>query len=392
MFTSTTLLVFILLALSIGNSESSPAHRGIAKTLLGRVSDSTCPKPLYHHQLGKQDGTVFVQQKGHYYFVTVATSSSSTFDLLLDTGSAYTWVGARQENQYVEGYASYRTPQIIDTDYAGGVLPIHLRANTYCDILVLGDLTANPQEIGIPIELSRFPAGLDGVLALGPSVLNTDLGRDGYIIPTVVENLYSQGAISSPVLGVYFVPQNVAITAGSAGQLSFGSIDTSVLTTGVKYVPVSKTFPANEFWGVDASIVYGKKPILGPSSGFLDTGTRRISVTSDAFTAYRFATGAVVDILDRNKRLTITQDQYNNLQTLSILIGDQSYDLSPNAQIYPRSSPDGRIFLVVKSINADIGLGFILGSTFFQRYYVVFNSSSSEIGFASHLYTQSTGN
>ncbi|KAG6332611.1 hypothetical protein ID866_6479 [Astraeus odoratus] len=108
--------------------------------------------------------------------------------------------------------------------------------------------------------------------------------------------------------------------------------------------------------------------------------------------AYKTATGATIDVFDHNQQLSISENQYNNLQILSILIGDQSYDLSPNAQIYPRASPNEQIFLVINSIDLASEVDFRLGYTFIQRYYVVFNSSSSQIGFASHLHTDSTTN
>ncbi|KAG6328446.1 hypothetical protein ID866_10643, partial [Astraeus odoratus] len=286
---------------------------------IDNASDPKCANSLYNlNRLGKRDGTVYVQKRGQYYITTVVTSSSSTFDILVDTGSSYTWVGGREGNPYVEGYASHPTPQFVDAYYAGGL--VHLRANTYRDLVVLDGLTVNPQEIGVAVELSGFPARLDGVLGLGPARLNTKITEDGTVIPTVVDNLHGQGTISSPVLGVYLVPVNEA-NVGGGGLLSFGSVDTSVLTSDVRYVPVTQTYPASEFWGVDASILYGNEQILSPTSGILDTGAVRIFVSGashviliDAFMTYQATTGAVVDFFDNNRRLTITQDQYNNLQ------------------------------------------------------------------------------
>ncbi|KAG6329917.1 hypothetical protein ID866_9171 [Astraeus odoratus] len=275
-------------------------------------------------------------------------------------------------------------------DYDDGM--IHLHAITYRDAIALGDFIINPQEIGIPIELNGFPATLDGILGPGPSRSIVGHTEDGNLVHTVVDNLHSQGSISYPVLGVYFWPANVESARGAGGILSFGSIDDSALTSDMGFVPVTQTPPASNFWGVDASAEYDKMQILGPTSGILDTGSYGIYVPGDTFVAYRSATGAAIDVFDANNRLTISQALYDNLQTLSILIGSQSYKLSPNAQIYPRTSPDAHIFLVVACLSSDSSLGFKLGSAFFQRYYVAFNSSSSQVGFASHLHTQSTTN
>ncbi|KAG6325870.1 hypothetical protein ID866_13219 [Astraeus odoratus] len=211
------------------------------------------------------------------------------------------------------------------------------------------------------------------------------MSSDGKLIPTVLDNLYSQGIISSPLLGVYFMPKNV----GTSGLLSFGDVRRTVLTSDVRYVPVTTTSPANNGWGVDATIVYGSNmPILSFGSGILDTGSDRISISRDAFQAYMFATRASL----RDRRLYLTEPLYNELQPLSILIGGQSYKLSPNAQIRARSSSDSPIILVVQNRGPGPGIDFSLGAPFFQRYYVVFNSESNEVGFASHIHTDSTTN
>ncbi|KAG6326930.1 hypothetical protein ID866_12159 [Astraeus odoratus] len=314
----------------------------------------------------------------------VVTSSGSACN-------SYTWVGAMDINPYVQGDNSVETPQLYSAEYAGGLIKV--TAKTWHDRIVLDNLVIDPQQIGVAVRLSGFPADFDGILGLGPSGLSTGLTSDHTTVPTVVDNLYSQGTISHPVLGVYFVPINAG-DMGSGGLLTFGSIDGISLTSDVKYVPITQTSVVKNFWGVDASFMYGNQPISGPTSGVLDTSAELIFLPGDVFMAYQLATGAVMNFLDDNTWLSITQDQYNNLQTLSILIGDQSYDLSPNAQIFARSSPNDQIILVVHMNNMGINprIDFLLGYPFFQRYYVVFNSSSSQIGFASHMFTYSTTN
>ncbi|KAG6332508.1 hypothetical protein ID866_6578, partial [Astraeus odoratus] len=127
--------------------------------------------------------------------------------------------------------------------------------------------------------------------------------------------------------------------------------------------------------------------ILNPTSGTIDTGCPAIVIRADAVLAYQSATGAIVG---PQGWLTISQDQYNHLQPLSIIIGGHPYDLSPNAQIHPRPTIGSPIRLVVLGANARYD--FTLGHPFIQRYYVVFNATGSQIGFASTRYTGSTNN
>ncbi|KAH0829209.1 hypothetical protein J3R83DRAFT_2769 [Lanmaoa asiatica] len=62
--------------------------------------------------------------------------------------------------------------------------------------------------------------------------------------------------------------------------------------------------------------------------------------------------------------LTISSDQYANLQTLSFNIGGTSYDLTPNAQIWPCSLNSAigggstSIYLIVNDIGSPSGSGF----------------------------------
>jgi saccharopepsin len=90
----------------------------------------------------------------------------------------------------------------------------------------------------------------------------------------------------------------------------------------------------------------------------------------DAFSAYQTATGAVMD--ETTGLLMITSSQYAKLQTLSFKIGSETYDLTPNAQIWPRSlnadigGSSDSIYLIVSDIgsNSGSGLDFINGYTF----------------------------
>ena len=80
--------------------------------------------------------------------------------------------------------------------------------------------------------------------------------------------------------------------------------------------------------------------------------------------------------------LKITSSQYSSLKTLSFKVGGNSYDLLPDAQIWPRSlntviggSPSS-IYLVVGDIGSRSGSGldFINGYTFLCVFLFFFSS------------------
>jgi cathepsin E len=117
-----------------------------------------------------------------------------------------------------------------------------------------------------------------------------------------------------------------------------------------------------------------------------------ISPTLDAYNRYVDATGAVYD--ENTGLLRITPAQYENLQSLFFGIGGRTYELNANAQIWPRTLgvPGGEkdsIYLVVFDLGSIISLdlGFIAGQPFLERYYSVFDTGNSRVGFATTPFT-----
>ena len=99
-----------------------------------------------------------------------------------------------------------------------------------------------------------------------------------------------------------------------------------------------------------------------------------MSGLADAFQKYQSATGGTLH--SATGLLSITSDQYANLLPLVFEIGGIPYELTPNAQIWPRSlnaavggSSDG-IYLIVNDIGflSGSGLDFIIGYTFLCVY------------------------
>jgi cathepsin E len=119
----------------------------------------------------------------------------------------------------------------------------------------------------------------------------------------------------------------------------------------------------------------------------------------DAFDRYRRATGAVLD--PTTKLLRITPAQYANLKSLFFTIGGRKFELTANAQIWPRALNEfiggkrGRIYLVVNDIGSlDIGEGldFINGYTFLERFYSVFDTGKQRVGLATTPFTKAKSN
>ena len=163
---------------------------------------------------------------------------------------------------------------------------------------------------------------------------------------------------------------------------------------------VSLTLVLLLFWLPLVSALYGNEIVL--------------IHCSDAFDKYQSATGATLD--QNTGYLMISSDQYANLSSLYFNIGGVSYELTPNAQIWPRSlnsdiggTSDG-IYLIVRDSgsNSGSGLDFVNGHGFLyavcfitqavdwstprQRFYAVLDTTNSQVGFATTVYTDATSN
>lgn len=71
--------------------------------------------------------------------------------------------------------------------------------------------------------------------------------------------------------------------------------------------------------------------------------------------------------------LCITQEQYDEMKPLKFKIGESTYELTANGQIWPRAmnktlgGQDGKIYLVVGDMGTDLGdLAFIGMCLFFE--------------------------
>ncbi|KAF8551965.1 acid protease [Imleria badia] len=400
MFPSKALLSLVLISLSV--VDANPLSRRTGKTTLNfatRINESgtlnVVEKDRARAQalknaghLGKRAESISITNAQVTYTAQVGVGSPATdYTLLIDTGSSNTWIGA--SNGYTQTRTSKDTGNTVTVSYGSG----SFSGEEWTDTVTLGSgLVIENQSIGVASSATGF-SGVDGILGVGPVDLTANTVSNTATVPSVLDNLLSKGTISEEVLGIYFVP---ASESTSTGELTFGGYDNSVITSSVNYVPLTTTSPASNYWGIDQSISYGGTTILPSTSGIVDTGTTLILIASDAFQKYQSATGGTLD--STTGLLIVTSSQYSSLQTLSFNIGGTSYDLSPNAQIWPRSlnsaigGSSNSIYLVIGDIGnaSGSGLDFIDGYSFLERYYSVFDTTNGRVGFASTDYTGAT--
>ncbi|KAI6145241.1 aspartic peptidase domain-containing protein [Pisolithus tinctorius] len=351
-----------------------------ATALRGRGNASTAGK------LDRRQDSIPATNEVTSYIAAVGVGSPpTTYNLIVDTGSSNTWVGAGAS--YVVTSTSVNTGEPVSVHHGSS----SFSGTEYTDTVTLGSLTISQQSIGVASTSTGY-SGVDGVLGIGPEdlTLGTLTNQPSTQIPTVTQNLFAQGTIPEEVVGISFEP---ATTSSSVnGELTFGGTDSSKYTGTLNYTP------ASNYWGIDESIAYGSTTILSTTAGIVDTGTTLILIATDAFNQYQSLTGAVLD--SATGMLQITTSQYEALQDLDFYINGVTYTLTPNGQIWPRSlntaigGSASNIYLIVNDIrtNSGSGLDFINGQTFLERFYSVFDTANNRVGFATTPYTDATSN
>ncbi|EIM87136.1 family A1 protease [Stereum hirsutum FP-91666 SS1] len=336
-------------------------------------------------------GSVPVTNQVVSYIVSLGVGSPPTkYNLVVDTGSSNTWVGAG--TAYVKTSTSTSTGESVSVPYGSG----SFSGTEYTDTVTLGaGLVITKQSIGVASSVTGI-SGVDGILGIGPVDLTEDTVSGTSTVPTVADNLLTQGIISSKVIGVSFAPATSESSAN--GELTFGGTDSSKYTGSITYTPLTSTAPASKYWGIDQSITYGTTSILTNTAGIVDTGTTLLYIATEAFNRYVEATGAKQDA--PTGFYTITAAQYGALKTLNFKIGGATFGLTANAQIWPRSlnsaigGDPGTIYLIVRDSGAKTGSGldFIDGQAFLERFYTVYDSSKNRFGIATTGSTSATSN
>ncbi|KAF9374971.1 hypothetical protein CPC16_000967 [Podila verticillata] len=334
------------------------------------------------------------------YIASVGIGSPPTYyDLIIDTGSSNTWIGANKT--YVRTSTSRKTADSVSennirVEYGSG----SFNGAEYIDQVTLAsNLVLYNQSIGVASTSKGFN-GVDGILGLGPTnlTLGTLSPDTNSAVPTVVDNLFAQRTIGADVFGVSFEPITNSSGTQVNGEISFGGTDSSKFTGNITYTPITKTSPASDYWGIDASLTYGSDAILSTTAGIVDSGTTLLLLATNAFNKFQSATGGVHD--EATGLLSLTSTQFDNMKSLFVNINGVLFELTPNALIWPRilntaiGGTAGSIYLIVRDngANSGSGLDFILGQVFMERFYTVFDNGNKQVGFATTTFTTATTN
>ncbi|KAI0333919.1 aspartic proteinase precursor [Cubamyces sp. BRFM 1775] len=292
-----------------------------------------------------------------------AVPGVTTYELIVDTGSSNTWVGAG-------------TPYVptISVEYGGG-----------------RSMSASE---AVGFEGVDGVLGSDGPIDLTLGTLTPD--STTATVPTVTHDLFATGFIGFEMVAISFEP-TVGVDDVS-GELTFGGVDTSKFIGDINVAPFTTTSPSSLYFGIDQAVRYGSSTsLLDNGPGIFDTATTLLLIATDALNTYVDAVGAVFD--DTTELYRITPEQYATLQSMYFTINDVVYEFTANAQIWPRNlntliggSPDF-VYLIVGDIGTHSGSGMdiVYGMVFMERFYTAFHTNDGVV-IANTPNTQATTN
>ncbi|KAG1471856.1 hypothetical protein G6F56_001880 [Rhizopus delemar] len=228
-------------------------------------------------------------------------------------------------------------------------------------MVVLGPslMVTDPAPVGQTIELAKreassFQSGpSDGLLGLAFDTITTVNG-----VKTPMDNLISQGLISSPVFGVYLGKES----NGGGGEYIFGGYDSSKFSGSLTTIDVDNS---NGWYGitVDGTSISGSD-VTDSFSAILDTGTTLLVLPSDVASSIANAYGAT-----DNGDGTYTIDcDTSSFDPLVFSIGSSTFEVPADSLVFEQ---DG------STCYAGFGYGeddfAIFGDVFLKNNYVVFN-------------------
>jgi len=297
----------------------------------------------------------------------------TTYQLIVDTGSSNTWCGAQSSCS-----TGTSTGESVSVSYGSG----SFSGTEYTDTVEFAGLTVSSQSIGAASSSTGF-TDVDGIIGFGPVDLTEDTVSGADSVPTFMDNLYSQGSISTEVLGVSFRPESGSDTDDSNGELTLGGTDSSKYSGSITYFSTLTSGDAASYWGISiASFTYGSKTLASSASGIVDTGTTLIYIPTSAYNKFLSDASGTTD--SSSGLASFTTEPTSNF---GIKFGSTTYTLTPSQYLVPTAQysyyglTSGTYYSWI-SDGGSSGVNTIIGQKFLENYYSVFDTTNSRIGFA----------
>lgn len=290
-------------------------------------------------------GTITGEPHQVGFTLPVSLNGDATiYHLYIDFGSPLTWVedkGANPKKAYNDVNHNIQTQYGDGTVFRGHSQSTDVHYKTKPGETVLHQLIAighlyNDVTSPNPVHTSQMG---DGMIGLSPSNSSKDYimevthqgnktatKKSERDIETVVSALKDESMI-----GVFFTPLGVQRQA----QITFKGVNESKFLTGQQPVYTPVVDKVSGHWKIHQTIKYGNTVLPGSSgvATMIDSGYAFINLTRSGFAEYKKKTGAV----EKQGLLVLNAAQYQKLESMWFTIGGKDFEITKDAQLWPRS-------------------------------------------------------
>ncbi|CEI90069.1 Putative Rhizopuspepsin-4 [Rhizopus microsporus] len=356
------------------NQDYKPNAKNSLKKALAKYAKHKISTQSSGDSPNGSGGTVPVTDDGNdveYYGIVKVGTPPVELKLDFDTGSSDLWFastlcsscGSSQTLYDPSKSSTYQKDgrpwsiQYGDGSTSSGVLGT--------DTVELGGFSIKKQTIELAKEESdTFASGpIDGLLGLGFDSITTVKG-----VKTPVDNLISQGLISSPIFGVHLGKAS----KGGGGEYIFGGYDQSKIKGSLTKVPIDNS---QGFWGITVdSTKVGDKSATDSFNAILDTGTTLLVLDTQVASQIAEAYNAK----DNGDGTYSVDCDTSKLQPLTFSIGGAEFEVPTDSIIFEKDNGN----CIAGFSSGDLGGLSILGDVFLKNNYVVFNQQVPEVQIA----------
>ncbi|KAL9932346.1 hypothetical protein V8E36_008825 [Tilletia maclaganii] len=277
---------------------------------------------------------------------------AQTIIMIFDTGSTDTWSNPKAYDPSTSSTAK-KTGKTFHTVYGDGS---HASGDIYKESVTVGGLTARNQAYGNATKSTLQNAGAQGIAGLAFENIAQ------FKSPPFFDTLVAQGTVPQNVFAFGLWPEGA--------RLDLGHIVAEAYQGEIAYSPVD---PSDGFWTTSFEVSGAE----GTQTGMIDTGTTLILGPPDVVTAIYKSLG--VQTQTQNGTVYGVYPT-NSPPTITFTFNGKPFTISPDALSFQAHGDK----TVAGLIGADVGVGpaWIVGDTFLQDVYAIFDKGNLQVGFA----------
>jgi len=275
-----------------------------------------------------------------------------TVILDFDTGSTDAWSNPKVYNPSASSTAK-KTGKTFRVAYGDGS---QATGDIYQESVTVGGLTALNQAYGNATKSTLQDSGNQGIAGLAFENIAQ------FKSPPFFDTLVAQGTVPQNVFAFGLWPEGA--------RLDLGHIVAEAYQGEIAYSPVD---PSDGFWTTSFEVSGAE----GTQTGMIDTGTTLILGPPDVVTAIYKSLG--VQTQTQNGEVYGVYPT-NSPPTITFTFNGKPFTISPDALSFQAHGDK----TVAGLIGADVGVGpaWIVGDTFLQDVYAIFDKGNLQVGFA----------